>query len=250
MRCSDNIEQHGPEAVEAVAGVQVLTEAGRLHVGIVLKTLLTLIVGGGGAVLATVGGLPAAALIGSAVAVSTASLMRVPTYVPGVLRNMAFGAIGCSLGAGITENFFVLARKWPLSLTGLVLGMLCILVVTSWILTRFFNFSKETALLSSSPGALTYSLAVAASGVGDARAIVVIQSIRLLFITAGLPLILDLLDLEHGMHLVTGAANLGMMETIVLFGIALLLGFFMTKWRAPAAYLLGGLLVSGCAHFL
>lgn len=217
---------------------------------LVWKTLLTLIVGISGAVLATAGGLPAAALIGSTVAVSTASFVRIPTYVPVWLRNMAFGSIGCSLGAGISENFFTLARQWPLSLTGLVMGMLGILVVSSWLLHRFFNLSKETALLSSSPGALSYSLAIAANGVGDVRAIVVIQSIRLLFITAGLPLIIDLMDVEHGTHPATGGLSLSTSATIILFAVGIMMGGLLSRLRVPAPYLMGGVVVSGLAHFL
>lgn len=217
--------------------------------GLAWKTILTIAVGILGAYLASVGGLPAAALIGSTVAVSTASFLRVPVHVPIFLRNMAFGAIGCSLGAGMTENFFQLARQWPLSLSGLVLGMIAILLVSSWLLNRFFGLSKETALLSSSPGALTYSLAIAASGVGDAKSIVVIQSMRLLFITAGLPLILDMMQVEHGMHSVAGNASLTVLATCILFVFAMIGGYIMTGWKVPAPYLLGGVIVSGFSHF-
>jgi len=218
--------------------------------GILRQTILTLVISGCGAVLATLCGLPAAALIGSTVAVSGASFCRVPTHVPVWLRNMAFGAIGCSLGAGITGNFFSLIRQWPLSLSGLVFGMLGILLVSSWLLHRFFNLSKETALLSSSPGALSYSLALAADGVGDARAVVVIQSLRLMFITAGLPLIIDVMDVEHGLHPVAGSLSLSTTTTIILFVVALVFGYFMARWKVPAPYLMGGVVVSGLAHFL
>lgn len=80
----------------------------------------------------------------------------------------------------------------------LIMVMAAILFASSWVLTAFFAQSRETAILSASPGALSYSLAVAATGVGDAKSVIVIQSIRLLSITTALPLVLDLLKLQFG----------------------------------------------------
>ena len=120
-----------------------------------LQVIVTLTIGACGAMVATAAGLPAAALIGSTLAVSTASFCRLPTSVPLWLRNMAFAAIGCSLGSGVNADFLELAVKWPLSLGGLVLVMGVILFSSSWVLTTFFKQSKITAILAASPGALT-----------------------------------------------------------------------------------------------
>jgi uncharacterized protein len=216
----------------------------------VLQVIVTLAIGAGGAMVAIAAGLPAAALIGSTLAVSAVSFCRLPTCVPPWLRNMAFAAIGCSLGSGVSTDFLEMAVKWPLSLSGLVLVMGCILFASSWILTTFFGQSKETAILAASPGALSYSLAIAATGVGDARAIIVIQSIRLLSITTGLPLVLDLLNLQQG----SGGSGLHnsipLVATAGLFLFTLLFGYILEGRRLPAAYLIAGVLVSGILHYL
>ena len=216
----------------------------------IVQVIVTLAIGAGGALVAQLAGLPAAALIGSTLAVSVVSFCRLPTGVPTWLRNMAFATIGCSLGSGVNTDFFELAVKWPLSLSGLVLVMGAILLVSSWVLTAFFGQSKITAILAASPGALTYSLAIAATGVGDARAIIVIQSIRLLSITAGLPLVLDLLDLQHGRGSAGAHISIEVAATAGLFLLTLLFGFLLTHWRLPAAYLISGVLVSGILHYL
>ena len=189
-----------------------------------LQVVTTLLIGTCGAMAAIVAGLPAAALIGSTLAVSVVSFGRLPTSVPGWLRNMAFAAIGCSLGSGVNTDFFELAVKWPLSLSGLVLVMGVILFTSSWVLTAFFNLSKITAILAASPGALSYSLAIAATGIGDARAIIVIQSIRLLSITTCLPLILDVLNLEHGRGASSQHGSLPLMATAGVFLLTLVFG--------------------------
>ncbi len=216
----------------------------------VLQVVVTLAIGTGGAFVAHLAELPAAALIGSTVAVSAVSFCRLPTRVPTWLRNMAFAAIGCSLGSGVNTDFLELAVKWPLSLGGLVLVMGVILLASSWVLTAFFSQSKITAILAASPGALSYSLAIAATGVGDARAIIVIQSIRLLSITTGLPLVLDLLDLPHGSGGTAGQSSITFMATAGLFLLTLSFGFLLTRWQLPAAYLIAGVLLSGIVHYL
>ena len=215
-----------------------------------LQVIITLAIGSGGAVAAHLGGLPAAALIGSALAVSFVSFCRLPTFIPDWLRNMAFAAIGCSLGSGVSRDFLDLAVKWPLSLCGLVVAMVAVLFASSWVLASFFKQSKETSVLAASPGALSYSLAIAATGVGDARAIIVIQSIRLLSITTGLPLVLDLLNLQHGSGSGGPQATISLGWTAGLFLVTLLAGFVLDKRKLPAAFLIAGVFVSGILHFL
>lgn len=217
---------------------------------VVLQVIVTLAIGVGGAMIALAAGLPAAALIGSTLAVSAVSFCRLPTRVPPWLRNMAFAAIGCSLGSGVNTDFLELAAKWPLSLSGLVLVMGVILFASSWVLTGYFSQSKETAILAASPGALSYSLAIAATGVGDARAIIVIQSIRLLSITTCLPLVLDLMNLQHGSSGGGQQSSIPPLATAGLFLLTLFFGFVLSNRKLPAAYLIAGVLVSGVMHYL
>lgn len=213
------------------------------------RVIVTLLIGGGGAMVAAMAGLPAAALIGATLAVSAASFCRLPVSIPGWMRNMAFAAIGCSLGSGVDGDMLELAVKWPISLCGLALAMSIILLVSSWVLAASFGLSSETAVLASSPGALSYSLAIAATGVGDARSIIVIQSIRLLSITTALPLVLDLLNLRHGGVGGTPQHHITLAVTAGLFLLTLVLGLVMDRRRIPAAYLIAGVVLSGILHY-
>ena len=213
----------------------------------VVWTLAIALFGGLGASWA---GLPAAALIGSTLAVSIVSLCRLPTRVPSCLRNMAFAAIGCSLGSGVNADILALAARWPLSLLGLVAAMLAIYFSTIWMLTALFGQSRETALLGASPGAMSYSMALAASGIGDAAAVGVIQGIRLLMVTVCLPPILTLTNLSPSGSILHEVVRINPLATMVLFALSLATGFLLGRLRLPASYLIAGILVSGTAHFL
>ena len=106
-------------------------------------------------------------------------------------------------------------------------------------------------MIAASPGALSYSLAIAAGGIGDARAILVIQSLRLLLITACLPPLLDMVDPPGGG---SGGAirceTLSAAATVGLYAATLAVGSLLNIRRLPAAYLIAGVFVSGLAHYL
>jgi membrane AbrB-like protein len=215
-----------------------------------MQIVVTLAIGLAGALAVTAASLPAAALIGSTLAVTAVSLCRLPTRIPPWLRNMAFAVIGCSLGSGVNGEFLDLAGKWSASLAGLVLAMAVILLAGSWLLVAFFGQSRETAILAASPGALSYSLAIAAGGIGDARSILIIQSIRLLAITTCLPPLLGMVDPQQTG---VGAAvrdSIPFIATAGLFLATLVIGFLFNTRRLPAAFLIAGVLVSGLSHYL
>lgn len=209
----------------------------------------TLLTGLAGATLAAAAGLPAAALIGSSIAVAGLALARLTADVPPVLRQLAFLLIGCSMGSGVTPEMLNQAARWPLSLLILAATVVLIMLCCGWLLIRCFGQSLETAALSTSPGALAYALALAAGGIGDARTIVVIQSVRLLLITTLLPFILGFLGQPSGPSGATATAMSGLDLLLVLLP-SLVLGLLLSRLRLPAASLLAGLLISSIAHYL
>jgi len=213
------------------------------------KLAFTLFLGVAGSLLAHWAGLPAPALIGSGITVTIGSLLKLTADIPEPLRNIAFVIIGCSLGAGVTHEALSQSAQWPVSLIILTLAMVAILLACSHVLVRFFNQTMDSALLSTSPGALGYVLALAAAGVGDIRAIAVIQSIRILLITTTLPFILVQFG---GAPLITNPGSfpaMGHLEFTILFFISLGGGWFLNKIHVPAAFFLAGIIFSAIAHF-
>lgn len=215
------------------------------------RTLFTLVIGFAGASLATYTGLPAGALLGASLVVFLASCFNITNTIPAGFRTVAFTIIGCSLGSGLTKNFVDQAMHWPLSLFLLSVSIIVIMTLCGWILMRFFKQSAETAILSTCPGALAYTLSITAEGIGDARSIVTIQSIRVLGLIVVLPLILD--QFSDSTFSSTSAAVPESMEFLrfgVIFLITLCVGRIFENLKLPAAYLLTGTVISGIAHIL
>lgn len=214
-----------------------------------LKSLLvTLALGFIGALTATYLGLPAAALIGASIAVSIGALLKLTSELPSPLYNIAFAVIGCSLGSGITREALAQSIHWPISLLTLGCMVVVIVMVSSWILQRFFSIQPETAVLSSTPGAFVFTIAMAASGKADIRTVLVIQNIRLLVVTSLLPFILDHLSFEsrHNQQ----SVGVFQVESYVMIAISLTVGVVMLRWKIPASFLLAGMLISGVGHYL
>jgi len=212
------------------------------------RLLLTLVIGFSGSIAASYANLPAAALVGAILAVSIGSMFRLTVDIPPQLRNVAFTIIGCSLGSGITKEALSQTGQWPFSLFALGIAVLVTMLTCSWVLSRFFSQSVETALLATSPGAFIYSLALAAGGMGDIRAIIVIQNIRLLVVTTLLPFVLDNFGFEPG-HTDIPTVSGGTGSVVVIL-IAFIVGVSVSRWRIPASFLLAGMLVSGIGHYL
>jgi membrane AbrB-like protein len=207
-----------------------------------------LLIGFTGAAAATAAQLPAAPLVGASIAVSIASLFKLTVDIPALIRNIAFTVIGCSLGSGITRQALAQAGQWPLSLLVLSTSVCVTMAASIWFLYRFSGQNIDTGLLATSPGALSYSLGLAASGIGDIRTIIVIQNVRILVVTSLLPFILDKFGFALGnYHTIPATSAAGSFLAIL---IAFALGICVARWRIPASFLLAGILISGIGHYL
>jgi membrane AbrB-like protein len=213
-----------------------------------LKPGIPLCAGLLGAWLATILGLPAAALFGSTIVVSVLALCRGHMAVPASLKNLSFAIGGCSLGCGVSPDVLQQFGHWYISLAGLVVFLGITMAMSTWLLSRLYGFDQTTAFLSTSPGALSYALALAEHKHADVHTITILQGLRLLVITLGLPLILNMLD--HGGQFSTArtAAPLSYLHSAVLIACVYLVGTVATRYKMPAAYIVLGLLISAGLH--
>ena len=212
------------------------------------KMFITLTIGLIGALVAKYAGLPAPAIIGATLAVSGASLLRITQDIPNFLKNIAFTVIGCSLGSSITPATLANSSKWPVSLTILGIAVIAIIYFCSNILVKYFNKTRETAILSTSPGALAYVLAIASDGKGDIRSISVIQSIRLVAVLTTIPIILTHFGMHPEQSPTIGSESMGIIVFSAVFISSLVIGWLFSRVKIPAAFFLAGIFVSGFAH--
>ena len=216
---------------------------------LVVETVVALAVGVIGAALAYFARLPAPFLTGAALATTIACLMGIKLTIPNLLRDACFIMIGIQLGADMTPEALAGAAHWPFSALMLVVSVMMIVVIIAVVLKSFFNFDHNSAVLAATPGHLSYVLSLGVGVGADTSRIAVVQSLRVFFLTLFVPAfaLLGQETLPSPFAAASPPMVLSALGPLCL--VALGAGLFLKKLRVPAALLLGGMLVSGLAHF-
>ena len=200
-----------------------------------------------GAALAALAGLPAGPLIGSTVAVVALAATGQPVGLPTQLRDIAFAAIGVSLGSGIDERLVAQIGPWAVSLSILVLSLIATLALGRLVLTKGFGLDAETATLASAPGTMSNAVAMASEGHGDATAVMFLQLMRLLILVIAVPPLAVALDgSAEGVADTTGV--MALLSFAALLVLSAVLGGLGTRLGLPAASLLAGMILSATGH--
>jgi membrane AbrB-like protein len=212
-----------------------------------LALLLAVAALGGGA--AQLAGVPAGALMGAVVASTLLARRRGGLGLPTGLRDLAFAAIGVSMGAGLGPETAAQLSRWPISLVLLLLSVVVTVVLSAWMLRRVAGMDRQTAVLASMPGALSAVLAAAEERGADLRAVLVLQSVRLLSITLLLPPLLVLLGRgAGGLAAPVPPPEMGWAWSALLLAGGWALGRPLARLRVPAPQVVAGVLLSGAAH--
>lgn len=208
-----------------------------------LPFALTVAVSAMGGGIAHVLGLPAGWLMGGALAVTIAAMAGLPVSLPGRWRDVTFVLIGMSMGASVAPDSLSLLASWPISLTALALELVIIVALTGWMLVRVFGLDVGTAYLSSFPGHLSFVMGIAATGVGNARQIVIIQVIRILMLTIAVPIGTLFLPIDHFPPPLP-SDFLSPLQVLVLAGACVAGGLVFLWAKVPAGMVLGAMAVA------
>jgi hypothetical protein len=214
----------------------------------VKTTLFSLTLGALGALAALMLGAPAPMLTGPAVVVSVAGVAGVTCGIPTALRNVCFLAIGLGLGASVSPEVFASALKWPVSLLAMVVSLLLIMPLGSALLRRRFGCDPRTAVLGSAPGHLSFVLGLSLDTGANTAFIAVVQSLRVLLLTLATPATIALVTDADLSPVRSVAAMLSPLHLGLLAAGGAAMGAVLYRAKVPAAFLLGGMLVSVAAH--
>lgn len=192
--------------------------------------------------------IPAPFLLGPAAAVTIAALVGVEVDIPGPVRDLGFVLVGLGLGSGVTPEVLAAAARWPLSLVFLVAAVAAILWGGALVSRRVFGLDRNTALLASAPGHLSYVLGLGLEIKADLQLLTLIQSLRVLALTILTPplvLILSGAPLPRGLPPVV---PMTLVALLPLAGCAAVFGIGLRRLGLPAAMLIGAMAVSSVGH--
>src|SRR5712675_2584019 len=158
----------------------------------ILNALETLAIGTAGGVLFLWTHLPGGLITGAMIAVGVAAIAGRPLTVPPILTQTVLVLLGISLGSLVSQQFIHNVGAYPLTIALLALATFCSTFGSSLYLQRFHGWDQTSALLAGSPGALSQITMLAAEKGADVPAIAVVQTMRVIILTAGLPMLLAL----------------------------------------------------------
>jgi uncharacterized protein len=215
-----------------------------------LRLVETLVIGAIGGAALGLAKFPAGWLSGAIIAVAIAALARRPVRVPRILGQCANIVLGVSLGASVTPDSVARMAAWPASLAVLALAMACGSTLVVFYLHKVHDWDVLSALFASSPGGLSQALALAAETGADLRSVAMVQAMRVLVLSAGLPLCFAAFGITGSRPIVNPAvATVASMEELaVLVVAAIVSGLIAYRLRFPGGLLVGAMAASGVLH--
>lgn len=208
----------------------------------------TIAIGACGAAAAFALSLPAAILIGPALAVSCAALAGIEVRISERLRDFCFVFLGTGIGSGFTSDAGNAILRWPFAFVALLAMLVAILGVGRAVLVRGFGFDRRSAALAVAPGHLSFVMGLAADTRSDVGRVAVVQSIRLLALTISVPFIAMAMGFRMEVTALPAGSPMAAPHWLTLAALGALAGLGLKRMRVPAPMLLGPMAVSALGH--
>lgn len=215
------------------------------------RTAETLAIAAAGGVLLTWLGFPAGLVTGSLLGVAVAALAGRPVAVPTPLARVLFVLIGISLGAAVTPETLQGLARFPLGVAVLAVASIAMIAATSAYLRHVHGWDALSALFGASPGALAQVMTLSAEYKADLRAIAIVQTLRVVALTVGIPSALAMFGLAApgGIMARLGSTHpQSLVELAILLVVSSAAAVAVWRFRLPGGLLFGAMLASAILH--
>jgi membrane AbrB-like protein len=214
----------------------------------ILAMLETLAIGAAGGVLFVGLHLPGGLISGAMLAVGAAAMAGRPLTLPPILTQTVLVVLGISLGSVVSRQLVQQVSAYPLTIALLALATFCATFGSSIYLQRVHGWDRTSAFLAGSPGALSQITILAVEKGADLPAIAVVQTLRVIALTAALPLLLALGGIAPSAAPSFAAASASPLELAELLAAALAMALLLRLAKFPASWMFGAMLASGLLH--
>lgn len=215
-----------------------------------LRTAETLLIAAAGGTVFSLIGFPAGQVSGSLVCVAVAALLGRPMMVPLPLTRVISVLVGISLGAVVTPETLHGIASYPLTIIVLTVSTVMMIVATTTYLRFVHGWDPRSAVCGATPGGLAQVMLLAAEFGADLRAIAVVQVMRVVLLTIGIPIGLALFGLSATTIIMQreGIPPIAPAEFAILVVVSTVAAILMLKLRLPGGLLFGAMIGSGVLH--
>ncbi len=214
----------------------------------ILNVLETLAIGAVGGVLFLLAHLPGGLISGAMIAVGIAAIAGRPLAVPPILTQTVLVFLGISLGSLVSRQLLQHMGAYPWTIALLALATFCSTFGSSLYLQRFHGWDQTSAFLAGSPGALSQIIILAAEKGADVPAIAVVQTMRVIFLTAALPMLLALIGIAPSSQAAVTLAIASPLELAELIVASVAVALLLRLIKFPAGWMFGAMIGSSLLH--
>jgi membrane AbrB-like protein len=213
-----------------------------------LNVLETLAIGAAGGVLFLWANLPGGLISGAMIAVGVAAIAGRPLTMPPILTQTVLVLLGISLGSLMSRQLLQHMGAYPWTIALLALATFCSTFGSSLYLQRVHGWDQTSAFLAGSPGALSQITILAAEKGADVPAIAVVQTMRVIILTAALPLLLGLTGIAPSSRPTAVAAIASPLELTELVAASIAAALLLRLTKFPASWMFGAMIGSSVLH--
>jgi hypothetical protein len=213
-----------------------------------LIALETLAIGTAGGLLFLWASLPGGLITGAMAATGIAAISGRQLAVPPIVTQAVLVVLGISLGSVVSKQLIAHVSVYPLTIGLLALATFCSTFGSSLYLQRIHGWDRTSAFLAGSPGALSQITILAVERGADLPAIAVVQTMRVIILTAALPLVLALTGVAPSS---ASAITLGVaspVQLVALAASAVAVALILRILKFPASWMFGAMIASSVLH--
>ena len=214
----------------------------------ILNTLETLAIGAAGGALFLWANLPGGLITGAMIAVGVAAISGRPLSVPPILTQTVLVLLGISLGSLVSQQLLHNMGAYPLTIALLALATFCATFGSSLYLQRVHGWDQTSAFLAGSPGALSQITMLAIEKGADVSAIAVVQTMRVIILTALLPLLLALTGIAPPASPTAAVVVASPLQLAELIAASVAVALLLRLAKFPASWMFGAMIGSAVLH--
>lgn len=214
----------------------------------IFNVLETLVIGAAGGALFLWANLPGGLISGAMIAVGIAAIAGRPLTVPPILTQTVLVLLGISLGSLVSRQLLQHMGAYPLTIGLLALATFCSTFGSSLYLQRVHGWDQTSAFLAGSPGALSQITMLAIEKGADVSAIAVVQTMRVIILTAALPLLLALTGIAPSSPPSATMPIASPVELAELIAASVAVALLLRLINFPASWMFGAMIGSSVLH--
>ena len=168
--------------------------------------------------------------------------------VPPIITQAVLVVLGISLGSVVSRQLIAHVSAYPITIALLALSTFCATFGSSLYLQRVHGWDRTSAFLAGSPGALSQITMLAVERGADLPAIAVVQTMRVIILTAALPLVLALTGVAPSTSSAITLTEAPPIQLVALVAASVALSLILRILKFPASWMFGAMIASSVLH--